>query len=297
MKRLFLLLLCVGLCTGSVASREVVFVAYNVDNFAPLVIPDGVQRPVKSKESADAVLQIIGEMKPDILGVCEMGEAPKFEEFRRRLEEAGLRYIDAEFVKAADADRHLALVSRFPIVARNSVGDAPYEINGTRGKVRRGFLDVTVELAPGCRLRIIGVHLKSKLSSPDSGDTDLERRQEARLLRKHIDAIHTADPALPLLVFGDFNDTKEQSTIQEISGPSGSPQRITPLRLADSHGDRWTHYWKVNDVYARIDFLFTNRALAPWVVPDRSGVHRSPLWNKASDHRPIFVTLAPPALQ
>ncbi|MDD5350848.1 MAG: endonuclease/exonuclease/phosphatase family protein [Chthoniobacteraceae bacterium] len=299
MKRLFLLLLGCGVFAASVWGRDVVFAGYNLENYAPAAASggDATGKPGKTEAAAAAVVQVVGEIGPDILGVCEMGPAPQFAEFRQRLDAAGLGYVDAEWVDAADPTRHLALVSRFPIVARQSVADAPYESGGVRMKVRRGFLDVTVEIAPGCRVRIVGAHLKSRLALPGAGNPDLERRQEAHLLRKHLDEILAADPAVPLLVYGDFNDTREQPAIREILGIRGSPQALTDLRLADAQGDRWTYYWKTDDVYSRIDFLFVNRALAPWVVAARSGVYRSPLWNVASDHRPVFATLHPPSTE
>ena len=295
MKRL-LALLCVMVATGTASGRDFVFAGYNVENYAPLAIPGETKsgRPGKSAEAANAVLQVIREISPDLLGVCEMGSAPQFEEFRKRLGDAGLGYRDFEWVASADPARHLALVSRFPIVARQSVPDLPYESNGVRQKVRRGFLDVTVEIHAGFRLRIVGAHLKSKRPAPE-GSPDLERRQEAHLLREHIDAILAEHPALPLLVFGDFNETKEQPAIQEITGRRGAAEALTELRLADGAGDRWTYYWKADDVYSRIDFLFVNRALAPRIVHERSCVYRSPIWNTASDHRPVLATIHPPA--
>jgi endonuclease/exonuclease/phosphatase family metal-dependent hydrolase len=296
MKHFFLLLLVTGGFSRAVLGRDVVFAGYNVENYAPIVVPgeNASGRPGKTEAAAAALVQVIGEISPDILGVCEMGPAPQFAEFRQRLEAAGMGYCDAEWVDSTDPSRHVALVSRFPIVARQSVADAPYESGGVLHKVKRGFLDVTVQIAPACRLRIVGAHLKSKLAAP-GGNPDLERRQEAHLLRKHLDEILAADPSLPLLVFGDFNDTKEQPAIQEVLGSRESPLRLTELRLADPQGDRWTYYWKADDVYSRIDFLFVNRVLAPWVVAARSGVYRSPLWNQASDHRPVFTTLHPSA--
>ena len=293
MKRRLLLLTGLLAClTAAACAGDLVFAGYNVENYAPLAGSGG--RPAKSPEAARAVAEVIREIGPDILGVCEMGDARQFEDFRQRLAQAGLGYRDFELVESADPARHLALASRFPIVARQSVADIPYEGNGIRQKVRRGFLDVTVEVSPAFRLRIVGAHLKSRRPSPE-GSPDLERRQEAHLLRQHIDAILAADPAQPLLLFGDFNETKEQPAITEIAATRGTPEALTELRLADSVGDRWTYYWKATDVYSRIDFLFVNRALAPRVVHERSGVHRSPLWNTASDHRPVFATFHLPA--
>jgi len=282
--------------TGAVYGKDFVFAGYNVENYAPVAIPGETKtgKPAKSAQAASAVVQVIKEIWPDILGVCEMGAAPQFEEFRKRLAEAGLGYSDFEFVESADPSRHLALVSRFPIVARQSVADLPYESSGLRQKVRRGFLDVTVQVNPAFRLRIVGAHLKSKRPAPE-GSPDLERRQEAHLLRQHIDEILAADPTVPLLVFGDFNDTKDQPAIHELTGRQGSPELLSELRLADSVGDRWTYFWNLDDVYSRIDFLFVNRALAPRVVHERCFVYRTPEWNTASDHRPVVATFSSPS--
>ena len=294
MKRLFALLVCL-LSAGTLCGKDFVFAEYNVENYAPLAVPGETKtgRPLKTAEAASAVVAIVKDISPDLLGVCEMGALPHFEEFRKRLHEAGLGYRDFEFVAGPDPARHLVLLSRFPIVARQSLPDVPFEANGSRQKVHRGFLDVTVQVNPQMRLRIVGAHLKSKRPTAE-GSADLERRQEAHLLRKHIDKILAEDPGMPLLVFGDFNDTKDQPAIQEVTGQRGAPEALLEMRLADSLGDRWTYHWKVDDVYSRIDFLFTNRALASRVVHEGCSVYRSPLWEKASDHRPLIATFNPP---
>lgn len=291
MKCLLVFLFGILISIPAICAADVVFAGYNVENYAPVFIPGETKsnKPAKSPEAAAAVVQVIKEISPDILGVCEMGAAPHFEEFRQRLDASGLRIVDFEFVESADPGRHLALVSRFPIVARQSMADIPYESGGLRQKVRRGFLDVTVQINPTFRLRIVGAHLKSKRPSPE-GSPDLERRQEAHLLRQHIDEILASDPTMPLLVFGDFNETKDHPAIQEIVGHRGAQDVLKELRLTDSVGDRWTYYWKVDDVYSRIDYLFVNRVLAPHVVSEGCRVHRSPNWNDASDHRPVVAT-------
>ena len=222
-----------------------------------------------------------------------MGPGPQFEEFRNRLAAAGLRYSDFELLDASDPDRHIALISRFPIVARHSMADISYEINGVREKVKRGILDVTIQINARWEVRVLGVHLKSKLPSPDQAES-LVRRNEAHLLRAHIASILAENPKTNLVVFCDFNETKDQPSLQEILGPRGAPDALVDLTLADSLGDRWTHYWKVDDVYARIDYLLVSRAFSPRVVRDRSYVYRSPVWNIASDHRPVVATFHVP---
>jgi endonuclease/exonuclease/phosphatase family metal-dependent hydrolase len=281
--------------TLPVSAGDLIFAGYNLENYAPVFIPGEVDKagkpklkPGKTAEAAACVVQLIKEISPDVLGVCEMGGGPQFEEFRKRLSDAGLGYTDFEYVDGPDPDRRLALASRFPIVARQSLVDVSYESDGAWEKVRRGFLDVTIRVN-GQLVRLVGAHLKSKL--PGAGNEEAMRRNEAHLLRNHVSEILAADPGANLLVYGDFNDTKDQPCIQEVAGRRGSPEALSELALADSQGDRWTQYWNVEDVYSRIDYLFVNRALSPRVVSARCYVYRSPVWNEASDHRPVVATL------
>lgn len=264
------------------------FAGYNIENYSPVLEP-GRKKAGKSAEAADAVVQAVKAINPDILGVCEMGPPRQFEDFRNRLSQAGLNYTDFEFVEGTDPDRHLALVSRYPIVARQSQVEIAYECNGVREKVKRGFLDVTVRIGDVFTLRFVGAHLKSKRPSPDARE-DLLRRNEAHLLHNRISQILGTDPAPNLVVYGDFNDTKDQPGVQEVAGRRGAPDALADLAPADSQGDRWTHYWKVDDVYSRIDYIFVNRAFSPRVVRAKCYVYRSPSWNEASDHRPVVAT-------
>jgi len=93
-----------------------------------------------------------------------MGPPDQFQEFQKRLKETGLEFPFTEYVSGADPDRHLALLSRFRIVERHSENDLFFDLNGQREPVERGFLDVTMEVNPAFRLRVVGAHLKSKLA-------------------------------------------------------------------------------------------------------------------------------------
>lgn len=263
---------------------EVVFAAYNLENYLSAAQGDA---PKPEREIA-ALVRIVKDINPDILGVCEMGPRDQFEDFKKRLADAGLGYTDFEYVEGPDAQRHLALLSRLPIATHQSLADVPYTLNGRQEKIKRGMLDVTVQLDGAQTLRLVGVHLKSKLAVPE-GDA-LIRRNEAHLLRGHIEKILAADPAARLLLYGDFNDTKNEPAIHEVMGPRGAPDFMSDLSLKDRDGDRWTQYWKVTDIYSRIDYIFASRALLPDVLREKCSIYRSADWNEASDHRPIIAT-------
>ena len=274
-------------------AKGIIFCSYNVRNYlgddqsAPA---DRRARP-KSEKEIEALISVIKEINPDILGVSEMGSPKMFEDFKARLEKAGLTYKDSEYLQAGDTDRHVALLSRFPIVERNSAKRVTFTLNGKEAEMKRGILDATVQITPAYRLRCVGVHLKSKLPTPE-GEA-LIRRHEAAKLREHLDAILKAAPNTNLICYGDCNDTKNEPMFAEITGVKGSPTHMSDLWAKDSLGDRWTHYWKTADQYSRIDYLFVSPGLWPETLRETATVYRSPNWFEASDHRPVFVTIVP----
>jgi endonuclease/exonuclease/phosphatase family metal-dependent hydrolase len=270
----------------------VTFACYNLQNYQISgQHASGEKIRGKSPESMDAVAEIIASARPDILGVCEMGCRESLADLQHRLDARGVRLPEVEFVDGPDPDRHLALLSRFPIAARFSLARVPFVLEGRPQLVRRGFLEVTVEPAAGYRLRLLGAHLKSRLATGEN--ESLVRRLESQLLRERAEAILQANPLENLLVYGDMNDTKDQACIQSIQGIRNSPNGLTDLHARDPLGDYWTHFWKTGDVYARIDYLFASRGLLPEILPERTTIDRSARWQVASDHRMLCAEIIP----
>jgi endonuclease/exonuclease/phosphatase family metal-dependent hydrolase len=275
----------------AICQETVTFAHYNIENYLEMNRREGSQAAFgpKPEREKKALVRIIKEIHPDVLGVAEMGPPDQFEEFQKRLKEAGLEYPFTEYVSGADPNRHLALLSRFAIVERHSAKALFFDLNGQREPVERGFLDVTIEVNPAFRLRVVGAHLKSKLAVP-SGEA-LLRRNEARLLRQHIDGVLAEDPNVNLLVYGDLNDTKDQPAIQEILGPREGADRLKEILLTDAEGDRWTYYRRLSDTYDRIDYILSDKALLPRIDQSRSYLYRSIDWYSASDHRPVVIVI------
>ena len=299
LKRLFLRVFLVVpglLLAGNLCARDIVVASYNVQNYLKMerrvdgkTVPDAP----KPDEEITAVISVLKEINPDILGVEEMGDESVFEGFRARLKAAGLDYPYKEWVRGADSARHLALLSRFPIVARSSRDDVPFELNGAKMRVGRGILDVGVRISDNYSRRLVGAHLKSRREVP-AFDQVAMRAKEAGLLREHLSAILKTNPGENLLLFGDLNDTKNEYPIKEVIGSTKDPSRMKDLFLADRHGYRWTHYWQAADIYSRIDYLMASVALWPQINMGRSGISNSKIWFKASDHRALFTTIKVP---
>jgi endonuclease/exonuclease/phosphatase family metal-dependent hydrolase len=274
-----------------IGQSAITFAHYNVENYLVKERREGneIVFGPKPEREKNTLIRIIEEIHPDILGVAEMGSEDQFADFQNRLKAIGLVYPFTEYVSGADPDRHLALLSRFAIIERHSENSVELDLNGHRSLVERGFLDVTVEVNRSYRLRLVGAHLKSKLPSPD-GEA-LIRRNEARLLRKHIDEVFQKEPEANLLVYGDMNDTKDQPAILEILGPHQSLNHLTEIPVTDVQGDRWTYYRRLSDMYDRIDYLLASRELLPQIDQRRSYIYRSRDWYSASDHRPIVAVI------
>jgi endonuclease/exonuclease/phosphatase family metal-dependent hydrolase len=288
---LLLFLLSVALVSVVGGEQSAVFVHYNLENYLVMDRRENGQivHATKPEKEVEPLVRIIGEIHPDLLGVAEMGTPDQFQSFRDRLAQAGMTFVDAEYVSGPDPDRHIALLSRFPITSRNSESNVPIHVPNATQSVRRGILDVTVQISPGFQLRLIGAHLKSKLPIPEG--EELVRRQEAQELRSHVDRVMKEAPDVPLLVYGDLNDTKEQPAIQEVLGDRQSPTHLTDLWLSDYTGDHWTYYQKFTDTYARIDYILISRSLLPSIDRKHCYVFRSADWNQASDHRPVVATI------
>ena len=272
------------------------FLSYNVKNYLTMsryVAGERTDRKKPEKE-INALVKIVVAAKPDVLGLCEIGTLEDLAELQKHLADAGLILEHSEHAGGADDTRHLALLSRLPIVATDSQGaqgsltykSVDANNNPSEFAMQRGILDVTVQ-AGDKQVRFLGVHLKSKREIRE-GHQDLMRRNEAYLLRKHADHILESAPGTLLCVYGDFNETRRESPVRSIQGPSKSDRYLEPLSHKDSRGEVWTHYWDYQHVYSRFDYVLASRPLRSLFVQKLSRIIDDPEWSVASDHRPLL---------
>lgn len=279
----------------SAAASPLVVAAYNVQNYLPMVrgvdVTDAVAQP-KPEEEIRGVVDVILGVRPDILLVVEIGKEDMLTDLQGRLAKEGWEMPHREWVRGADPDRHLALLSRYRIVSHDSSDEVPFELGGIPRLVGRGFLDVTVEAGWLGRVRLMGAHLKSRRPVPGFDESQF-RAREAGLLRQRMTAALGADPALRLIALGDFNDVKNSAPLRELIGARGAVGHMADVWLRDSRGETWTHYWKAADTYSRIDYILISPALVPFLDPGRSGIADPPGWNAGSDHRLIYAAFQP----
>jgi endonuclease/exonuclease/phosphatase family metal-dependent hydrolase len=294
MKRFLFLLLLLGPWWVSAATPEkITFCAYNLRNYVRMeryakgkIEPD---LPKPEKEIA-AVVKFLTDIKPDVLGVSEIGQEQELLDLQSRLKAAGLDLPNTEHCHGGDPVRRIALLTRFPIKRRNSQTDLRYQIGDQIFPVQRGFLDVVVEPREGFEMHFIGVHLKSKRPVPEA-DQALMRRNEAHLLREHLDKIFAEHPDERLLVYGDCNEDAHEEPIKEIAGTGKTVGVLHQIHVHDERGETWTHYWKDADLYSRLDYFFTSQIMGRLIDHKASRIYDVPDYYTGSDHRPIVARI------
>jgi endonuclease/exonuclease/phosphatase family metal-dependent hydrolase len=244
----------------------------------------GQRDTFKPDDQVAAAISVISNARPDVLAVQEIGDGDSFEILQRRLREAGLDFPHTEFFILPHSTVGLGLLSRFPIVQRLNITNETYTIGGETIPVRRGFLCVDIQVNARYAFRLINVHLKSKLFHP-AGQSEM-RRNEARLLSKHVRRMIDRSKDLNLAVVGDFNDGITSATMREVIG---RPPYLFDVRPRDFVGDVWTHVWDAQEVYTRIDYILVSAAMLNELLPEKSYLPRDPGIAIASDHRPVIA--------
>jgi len=281
--KLLFLILATPLLAES--SNQFIIADYNIENWNSIERQGKPNQP-KPQAERDGVINVILKIRPDVLAMEEMGKPNDLAELTSALRAKGLDYRYQEWIQGADADRHVCLVSRFPIVGRYSATNDTYLVEGKPTHVQRGFVDVLIKVNDHYSFRAIVGHLKSKRRS-DIGDQATMRMEEAKLLRGHIDNILKKSPSQNIIAMGDFNDTPDSDAIQAILKDPNT--KFFPLRPVDSDGKDGTHFWRARGQFSRIDYLITSPGMSNEYVSGTARIADVDGWKEGSDHRMIYA--------
>lgn len=269
---------------------------YNVANYniTGRVVEGAYMRGYpKTEKEKTALRAVIKTINADILAIQEMGPEPFLLELQRDLRAEGVNYPHTEMLEAADADRHVAVLSRKPFAAVRKHTDLAFKYFGKDEPVKRGLLEVRVETDAG-ELTLFIVHLKSRLTErKDDHESEIRRAAEAQVVRDRILLAYpnpADDPESRFLILGDFNDLRVSRPLQ-ILARRGRTQIVHMLPAADSRGEVWTHFFEKRDTYTRVDHILVSPALGKLVQTGAARIHDGPGVREASDHRPVVVRL------
>lgn len=272
---------------------------YNVENYVDH--PTATRPLVKSAAAKAKIRESIRAIQPDVLALQEMGSPTALTELRQSLKAEGLDYPYWELVNGFDTNIHVAVLSKFPITARRPHTKESFLLSRRRFRVSRGIAEVDIRVNARYSFTLISAHLKSKRPIPEADEAE-QRLQEAKILRRIIDARLAANPKANLVVAGDFNDTHDSVSTRTVIGRGR--RRLTDTRPAERNGDNgptpnrafeprnitWTHHYGKEDIYSRIDYILVSPGMAREWVQRETYVATIPNWGVGSDHRPLLAT-------
>lgn len=287
--------LAAGLLAGSVgtAAPSFTLATYNLENYgAANRMTEAGFRPDYPKPEAQkrALRTVIRGLNADLLVVQEMGGQPHLDELRRDLRAEGFDYPHAALASAADEDRHLAVLARVPLHRVTTHADLRFAYLGAKAPVKRGVLEVTVSTAAG-DVTVFAVHLKSRFTErPDDPASAIRRAGEATAIRDRILQRFPNPGVARFVVLGDCNDSRTSRALAFLQR-RGKTDIAALLTGGDSRGEVWSHAYRREETYSRVDHILVSPGLVPAVRDGVARVYDGPGVREASDHRPVFVVL------
>lgn len=279
----------------AVARAETLTVAtYNIENYGPAdrMTEAGYRKDYPKPEPEKRALRsVIRALNADILVLQEMGGQPYLDELQRDLKGEGLDYPFAALASAADADRHVAMLSKRPLKAATTHTDLEFAYFKVKETVKRGLLEATFATADG-DVTIFAVHLKSRFTErPDDPMDAIRRAGEATAIRDVVLKKFPEPTAARFIILGDCNDTKSSKALEHLM-KRGKTDIASLLPAVDSRGDTWTHHYHREDTYTRVDHILVSTGLRAPVQGDGARIFDGDGVRLASDHRPVAVTLS-----
>jgi endonuclease/exonuclease/phosphatase family metal-dependent hydrolase len=275
------------------ASAAITVAAYNVENYtlADRMV-EGVFRQAypKPENEKAALRQVIAGINPDILAVEEMGGQPYLDDFQRELKQAGQNFPYAVVLEAADADRHVAVLSKVPFKEVKRHAKVGFTYFGQPDVVKRGVLEVIFATNEG-DFSVFVVHLKSKRTErKDDPEGGIQRATEAEAVRDLVLSRYPDPTKGRFMVVGDWNDTRSTRPVRALQ-KRGDTVIGELVPATDSRGELWTHFFRREDTYTRIDYLMVSPALKPFVAGGKATIWDGAGTGIGSDHRPVYLQL------
>ena len=282
------------LCLGAGAAETLTIATYNIENYGPAnrITEAGYRKDYPKPEAEKRALRtVIRGLGAEVLVMQEMGGRPHLEELRRDLKAEGCDYPFAELAAASDADRHLAILSKRPLKGVVTHTDLQFAYLGGKETVKRGLLEATVATGAG-DVTIFVLHLKSRFTDrPEDPMSATRRAAEATAVRDRVLKRFPAPADARFVILGDCNDSRTSKAVGFLQ-KRGTTAIAKLLPAADSRGEMWTHAYRREESYSRVDQILVSPGLLTAVENGAARIYDGAGVREASDHRPVVVTLS-----
>jgi len=277
----------------SLGGENVRVATYNVRNYLSMDRLAGgrwKENYPKPEIECSMVRKTIQRVDPDVLALQEMGEERYLIDLWADLNASGIGgYSYSYWTRGTEEEkRHLALLSRIPIKKSRSHLNLEFSYFGEKLNPRRGLMEVDFE-TNGKNWRLFNLHLKSKWTErKDDPQASSLREKEARAIRDYIRFKYPAESNSLHLVVGDFNDFKNSAPLRRFFTVNKKTlHHVLPCQ--DTMGYFWTHYYKKQDSYDRLDYMFASPAMLTNFVVGSARIADSFRFFEGSDHRMIYA--------
>ncbi|MDO8541054.1 MAG: endonuclease/exonuclease/phosphatase family protein [Opitutaceae bacterium] len=274
-------------------AEKLTLATYNIENYGPAdrMTEAGYRKDYPKPEPQKRALRdAIRGLNADVIVLQEMGPQAYLDELQRDLRTDGVAYPHATLGVAVDADRHVAILSRRPLQQVTTHTNLEFAYLGGRERVKRGLLEATLLTEAG-PITLFAVHLKSRLTErPDDPGSVIRRAAEATAIRDHVLRRFARPAESRFVILGDCNDGKASKTVGFLQ-KRGKTEIARLLPAADSRGELWTHAFRREESYSRVDQILVSPALMSVVRGGVAHIYDGDGVREASDHRPVFVVL------
>jgi endonuclease/exonuclease/phosphatase family metal-dependent hydrolase len=282
--------------------------SYNVRNLLAADEAALAGVPVKTEKEILALAGTIDAVRADVLLLQEVGSRQILASLNDRLARP-YPYLD---VQPGNSPRgiHLAIMSREPYdltshreaTLLDEAGDALHEYDSEADaaaarlrpvRFQRDLMLAEISLDDAPTVALFNVHLKSRTNRPWRRlAADVIRAAEVRHLSAVVSDYVTAHPRRPLVIGGDFNDTR--------SSPALAPLFALPLsdpmgEVLARTGRNPSTYWPKRRM--RLDLLLLSPSARSRLVPGSEKIHAGTRARRASDHYPVSIDLGYTAAQ
>lgn len=256
----------------------------------------GVWRKSYPKPESEKALirEVIQQVRPDVLALQEIGPHSFLKELKADLAQEGVVYSHSVHMQGDDPVRHLAVLSKIAPVEIVRHQDLGINYQNRRAFVKRGMLELSFAQADGSVFKFFVVHLKSRRTNVKSDPESRQRRTlEAEACRDRI-IERTFDLGITdFIIAGDFNDHPESAPLRRFY-KRGDLKIGTLAPVSDSRGERWTHYYKREEVYSLVDGFIVSTTLFPEIEHQRGHIADISGMPEGSDHRMVYLDLIQP---
>jgi endonuclease/exonuclease/phosphatase family metal-dependent hydrolase len=285
----FFLLLLVTAARG----ETLTIATYNIENYGPAnrMTDAGYRKDYPKPEiEKQALRKVIRAIDADVIMLQEMGGPPYLEELRRDLKAAGIDYPHGAVAAGADEDRHVAVLSKRPLVRLTTHAELDFKYFGTKERVKRGLLEVAIATAAG-EITLFGVHLKSRITDrADDPLSAVRRGAEATAVRDQVLKQFPVPTKARFVILGDCNDGKTSRVLAYLQ-KRGKTEIARLLPASDSRGEQWTHAFRREQTYSRVDQILVSPGLFSAVAGGAAKIFDGEGVREASDHRPLVAVL------